>query len=121
MTHKYEKVEGMTVGQVVDAALSGEQLYRVMGDSEKRFDFEKIDIFTLSNWLDRGCVYRKIETPWWEKHVGGLVMTRDSERDNWCYDRLISVRKGWYECDKGTWNQARPLTAAEKEAIITKG
>jgi hypothetical protein len=131
MTDKYEKVEYTRVDQLVHAHMNSDdqknekdQFYITFYDPPRRIDFEKLNVFSVSNWLDRGLVARKLETPWWEKHVGGLVMVRDSDNEAWhpaYFESHLKYSDYPFKTRGSTWKQARPLTKAEKDAIITEG
>lgn len=124
--YEYEKVEDMTPGQVVDAALKGEQFYNNGNGQEQRFNFERIDIFLLSNWLAKGCVFTRKEKPWWEGCEGSVVMVRDDDEAEWVpriLERIIDNKREEFPVVAGNseWSQARPLTAAERDAIKVRG
>jgi hypothetical protein len=124
MTHKYDKVEGMTVGQVVDAMMDGVHHYvKYDGESHAELFPEDCDCLTIKTYLDQGRVYRKIETPWWEKHVDGLVMVRDKANADWTVDKFKEKKSNSvvFWCENSFWYEMRPLTAEEKDAIITEG
>lgn len=128
---KYEKVEGMTVGQVVDAMSQGEVFYEnetpIEIDSTRCGIFlgdgkATMDLRSLRMVLNDGNIYRKIEAPWWEKHVGGLVMVRDKANGDWTVDKFKEKRgNSVFWCENSFWYEMRPLTQAEKDAIITEG
>jgi hypothetical protein len=131
MTNKYEKVEYTRVDQLVHVHMNNndqknekDQFYITFYDPPKRIDFEKLNVFSVSNWLDRGMVARKIEAPWWEKHVGGLVMVHGKHEDNYypiILDRVDENSNYPYKSNCTEYMFARPLTKAEKDAIITEG
>jgi hypothetical protein len=57
--YKYEMVKGMTVGDVVNEHCNkGSQFY--IAKKDQRVNFEKLDVFTLCNWLNRGEIGRKV-------------------------------------------------------------
>lgn len=121
MTEKYEKVEGMTVGQVVDEYMDSDRIYADYNGEIYLYHSDDWDLSTLKERLEKGLIYIKIEAPWWEGCEGSVIMVRDSERDQWKCDILKQKSGVWFECRLNDWNQARPLTQAEKDAIITEG
>lgn len=114
---EYEKVEDISVGEVVDEAYNGKQFY--YGDNFNRVDFEKVDIFTLSNWLVRSKVYTRKESQWWEELKDKPVMASLNKID-WvltvfsAYDDHI---QDGFLCQCGRYDYMRPLTTAERDAI----
>lgn len=121
MTDKYEKVEGMTIGQVVDAIISGEDFFFIKHDG---FNPLSLNIQDIDYVIKNSQLHRKIKTPWWEKHLGSPVMVSHNNGQNW----FIKFLKGYIHgddffvaTDESYWKYMRPLTAAEKDAIITEG
>ena len=133
---KYEKVEGMTVGQVVQLMSEGVEVYRYQAGNKVVIntgvtgifigaDCAEMDLISLRMELNDGRIYRKIEAPWWEKYVDCVVKVRDFNEDQWKF-RVFTKHNGFSDFsfidERGTgWKQMRPLTAAEKDAIITEG
>lgn len=122
MTDKYEKVEGMSVGQVVD---DNEHLYCLNYETEEfdLMDFEDFSVSEIREFLRDEKIYRKTETPWWEKHVGSIVMTRREKHETWTPNIFEGLTNDslYFQCVTGAFKQMRPLTQAEKGAIITEG
>ena len=114
--YEYKKVEDMSVGQVVDAMLDGEQFYNNGNGQEQRFNFEHIDIFTLLNWLNKGCVYTRTEKPWWTGCEGMPVMTCLGMA---ILDKYVDGKTPFYT-NLGRFNNARLLTSAERDNIKTR-
>lgn len=123
--YKYEKVEGMTVGMVIDAMVEGVSFHVKYGEEDHAELFpEDYDCLTIKTFIDQRELYRKIEAPWWEKHVGSLVMFRDNQFCSWVPAFLYDYYEE-HDCYITTlgylFDQMRPLTAAEKASIITEG
>ena len=125
---EYKKIEGMTTGQVIDLMLDGEAVYDNLGGGVfLDISEEEDDILILKSRLERGDLYTKAESEepaWWEDFEGCLIMVRDFDDEDWycdifetyCEGEVFSIR-----CKVGAWKQARPLTAAERDAIKVVG
>lgn len=132
MTEKYEKVTDMTVGDIAQSMSEGEVFYRnetpIEIDSARCGIFlsggkAAMDLGSLRMELNDGLIYRKIKTPWWERHVDGLVMVRDDD-ERWHPAHFKEYIEGGiypFGANDSRWKQMRPLTQAERDTIITEG
>lgn len=128
--YKYEEVKFEGLIEMLEA-IRDEDIY--LGSSLNRYSLLEYDGKVVkeggfypvpSEDLLKKHLCRLVEIPWWEKHVGGLVMARDSDEEEW----YVEIFRGWSDetvyhfcCEGGNWKQMRPLTQAEKDAIITEG
>lgn len=113
--YKYERVEGVTVGWVVDSMLDGDDFYFYQGlDSYQPLTFE------LMNFdLGTENIYTRKEVPWYKGLKGTIIMvSRDGEK--WCPRIFVTCYVGaykYFDTTEGEYNYARPLTTAERDAI----
>lgn len=130
----YEKVEGMTVGDVVQAMIAGSGFYR---HSKYRVEINTairgifiqkniviMDFASLRMELEAGTIYTCRVAAWWEGCEGGFIMVRDHAKHSWRPDVLNNYRSGAkypFVCKFNTWKYARPFTAAERDAIKVEG
>jgi hypothetical protein len=138
MTDKYEKVENMTVRGIAQSMSEGEVFYRngtpIEIDSARCGIFLRdgkatMDLGSLRMELNDGLIYRKIETPWWDGYRGKPIMVRNSNDERWGYDVFFyydkdnekNKEKYPFMCNYFSYKFGRPLTKAEKDAIITEG
>lgn len=124
--YKYEQVKDMTVGQVVDAALNGTEFVEGKHNSGYyvHLALETIDVRFIQRLLGTERLLIAVEAPWWEKHVGKLVMVRDCDDNEWhpvYFKEYIKDSDYPFKVSGSYWKQMRPLTQAEKDAIITEG
>ena len=111
--HEYEKVD-VEAWKVVKMMSEGEKLYVKAIDSYVLIT-PNYSIALIHK--DINNIYTRKETPWWEGCEGSVIMARDSESEEWKADIFSEKTDCWFECVGNTWNQARPLTTAERDAI----
>lgn len=110
--YEYEKVEGMTLGQIVDEMLDGKVFYFVqMGNYVKATRH--------SCMASMETCYTRKENPWHSKCEGGLIMVETAY--GWDCRTLIKYDQSNlprpFECKDGFYMNARPLTTEERDAI----
>lgn len=121
-------VSNMTLGQAMDAYLSGENFFKgncPIRISHAEVDGTKLDVedgvlemdfFTFKHMLERGeiCTVKKLD--FIDYLVDKVVAVRDGENDKWCYDMFISFDNSEshpYECQRSNWRYMRPLEKDE--------
>lgn len=122
---EYEKVEGMSVGQVVDKMLSGDNFYILGQDRTATLvEFDVYDLFGIYRILSNGWVYTRCEKPWWEGREGSVIMVKEYMSEIWIPIIFESYRVDTeypFKSNEGLYYMnARPLTQSEKDAIITE-
>jgi hypothetical protein len=128
MTHKYEKVEHMTAYQAVDMLIGGGDFFVEENGSFYPFENE-YPAEVLNRYINEGKIYIKIEAPWWDRYKGMPIMVRNSNDERWGYDVFFyydkynekNKEKYPFMCNYFSYKFGRPLTKAEKDAIITEG
>lgn len=128
--YKYEKVEFNDLIEMLQA-IKNDDIY--LGSPQDRYSLLEYDGKSVSEagFLDvsietllNGSLYELVETLHWERHVGGLVAVRNNDEGAWSFDvlegRSVSELLPPWSCIGGRWREMRPLTKAEKDAIITK-
>lgn len=78
--------------------------------------------YDLMTYGAENNVYVKIETPWWESCEDSVIMVHiayDFWRPAFFYHYMPESKL--FNCSEGAFKKARPLTKAEKDAIITEG
>jgi hypothetical protein len=138
MTYKYEKVEGMSVGDVAQQMSEGVKFYRhsnevVINDARGGIipcgNVTTMSLMSLRMELNDGNIYRKVEAPWWDRHKGMPIMVRNSNDQRWGYDVFyyydkdneVNKEKHPFMCNYFSYKFGRPLTQSEKDAIVTEG
>jgi hypothetical protein len=119
--YEYKKVEGMSVGQVVDKILSGEDFY-IIGQDETAtlIEFDVYDVFGIDRMLKNGWINTRTEKPWWVGCEGSVIMVRDTNSQPWrpnIFEKYLENDECCFVCPTETFYQARPLTSAERDAI----
>lgn len=130
--YEYEKVEFTDLIEMLQA-IKGGWVYAVSdcdGSNYHLLHYRGYAVtggeveFSIDFLMKLGRFYERIESPWWEKHVGRLVAVKDSDMKEWKY-RIFKCKSDAYDypwrCAHDNWKQMRPLTQAEKDAIITEG
>lgn len=120
--YEYEKVEGMTVGQVVDKMDGGSDFYYPKNQGMQVLNRNLQDIeYVIKNKQ----LHTRKEKPWWEGCEGGLVMARDFNESSWRFKVFAQYREGvkykFIDVEGKSWKQMRPLTSAERDAIKVEG
>ena len=123
--YTYEKVEGMTVGQLVDRhLLHGELFYIKIEEDFSVYHFGDYDIYQMNYALDQDVIYTRKENKWWSGMEGSVIMVKSKDVEDWHFDifQCYLVHSKWpFECSGGDYVDARPLTAAERNKIKVKG
>ena len=116
--YKYEKVEGMSVGQVVDAMIGGEDFYFYQGlDSYELLTF---DLFNFVSGVEN--IYTRHEKQWWENIINGVICwVWDDDSLGETIRCIVKVRQAdvykFVDYAGDVFQCARPLTTAERDEI----
>tara|TARA_R110000782_G_scaffold270483_1_gene371782 strand:- start:10807 stop:11175 length:369 start_codon:yes stop_codon:yes gene_type:complete len=116
---EYEKVEDISVGEVVDAMLEGKDFYytKYKGFEVLSRNLEEIEYVVKNNQL-----YTRKEKPWWEGCEGSVIMAGDDDHRSFkpaMFRRYDSLHEYPFRCNANGYGYkyARPLTTAERDAI----
>lgn len=120
MANKFEVVEEMTVGELIDE--SG--LFYCLNQETKEFDLIDLEDFSISQmveFLANQKVYRKTQGPWWDDKAGELVMVRNHYNEDWALDTFLRLEQGEngekFRCKTGIYREMAELSRVEASQI----